>query len=120
MNCELKESGDRTMLALSGECTIECAKDLAKALLEALSSRDRLVVNFEGVEAVDLSCLQILCSAHRSAVKAGKTLMFHPARPDALFRAALDAGYVRTTACRKNPGGKCLMASDEKKVMSDE
>lgn len=100
------------MLTISGECTIEWAKDLANSFLQALNSTDRLVVNFEGVEAVDLSCLQILCSAHRSAVKAGKTIMFHPARPDVLFRAARDAGYVRTSACQKNPGGKCLMASD--------
>jgi anti-anti-sigma factor len=62
---------ERAALKLEGDMTIARAGELKKALLGALEKSKELEVDMEGVTGVDVSCLQVLLSARKSA-RAGK------------------------------------------------
>lgn len=102
-------------LWLDGDLTIERAAELLDVCRQALAASDDISVAFDEVGAVDLSCLQLLCSAHRTAVLQGKQFCFADERPDFLSEAAERAGFIRKGKCQMNPerydclwlGGMC-------------
>jgi ABC-type transporter Mla MlaB component len=104
----------KNIVTIAGELTISFAEELKKMLLEALGSADEVSLKIEELGAVDLACLQVLCSAHRSAVRSGKTLMFSMPPPP-LFRAVVaDAGYARLTECSMSQDKSCLWHTMER------
>ena len=92
------ESGESGSLTLSGEVTIQHAEILKEALLEAISVSKRLEFNLEKIERTDLSCLQLLCSAHRSFLHAGKEVKAVGKIPPSFRDAVLEAGFVGCVA----------------------
>jgi anti-anti-sigma regulatory factor len=79
---------------------IDHAEELKIFFLEALEGRGSLVLNLEGVNKVDMFGLQVLCSAHCSAMKVDKALTLIGERPEALRDAVVMAGYGgHTAAC---------------------
>ncbi len=83
--------------------TIERAAELLDVLRKALAASDSVSVTFEDGGAADLTGLQLLCAAHRSAVAQGKQFCFSGARPDFLSEAADRAGFIRKRKCQMNP-----------------
>lgn len=83
-------------LVLSGELTLPYAAQLKTEILETMTEVQRLVVKFKDVTAADLSCLQLFCSAHRSAADQQKT--FEPDHSDvpALQAVLAAAGMTQT------------------------
>ncbi len=65
---QLKKS---TRLKLSGDLTIESAGKIKAGLLKALGKKKDVVLEMEDVDSVDLTFLQTLCSALKSARKKG-------------------------------------------------
>lgn len=61
-------------LKLEGHMSIARAGELKEALLEALKKSKELEVDMEGVAGLDVSCLQVLLSARKSAKAVKKTL----------------------------------------------
>ena len=55
-------------LYLEGEMTISAAADLKENLLQSLEKGNSIEINMEGVAKMDLACMQLLCSVHRTAV----------------------------------------------------
>ena len=94
-----EQSGETGVLVIEGEMIIEHAEELKIILLEALEIQDSLDIAMERVNKVDLFGLQVLCSAHRSAMKAGKELTLFGERPQALRQAIVMAGYGSMVAC---------------------
>lgn len=92
MNCSLEQAQETTKLLISGPMTIEDAAHVKTSLVEALASSLLIEVDLGAVEAIDLSCLQVLCSAHRAAVQAGKKLVLR-SKADALITCLEDAGF---------------------------
>ena len=75
-------------LVLEGELIIDHAEELRQSLVDALDSEGSLNLNIEGVSKVDLFGLQVLCSAHRSALQSSRELALIGKQPEA-FRNAL-------------------------------
>ena len=75
MGVAVKESGDKRARLLDGDLTLQNAGSLRKAFLKALVESDDVSLVFKNVRDVDLSCLQLLCSAHRSAARLQKRLV---------------------------------------------
>jgi anti-anti-sigma regulatory factor len=94
-----ERSGETGSLVLEGEMIIDHAEELKTILLEALKNGGSLGIAMDRVNKVDLFGLQVLCSAHRFAVKAGKELILIGERPEALRDAIATAGFGRTAAC---------------------
>jgi ABC-type transporter Mla MlaB component len=102
------QSGDEGMLTLNGKLTIDHAAELRGNLIKTMEKANHLTIRIENVTEVDLSCLQLLCSAHRTAVSLKKNLTLNiPGRgifPDTVKTA----GYSRSCGCALSPDKSCL------------
>jgi len=98
LKTRIEQTGDLGLLILEGEMTIDHAEELKSAFMETLKSCGSLDLNMEGVSKVDIFGLQVLCAAHRSAMKIDKKLTLI-GQPDALRNTIDMAGYGRTAAC---------------------
>lgn len=118
MTHSFQQSGDTGALAVSGALTIEDAAELKSVLVDALAVSSRLVLDLAEVEAADLCCLQLLCSAHRSAVRAGRSLELRNAGVG--FTACLrETGYARHLGCLNAMCPECLWLEPERKLEDD-
>ena len=106
---EFRRKDDRTgTLVLDGELTILRAAELKAALIEALGGNDRVEVDLSGLTEIDLSCLQVLCSAHQASVQAEKSLRLSQPCP-AIFRQRLrEAGLARDKGCPRDVQHTCV------------
>jgi len=95
-------------LTLSGSLTIENASAIKKKLITAVMREDALKVCIDADAAVDISFLQLLCSAHRTASKLGKSFALGHAASGNLFTAAESAGYFRKRGCARDREDTCL------------
>jgi anti-anti-sigma regulatory factor len=76
---------------LDGALTVRNIASVRDILLAALTDHHVVRVDCRAADAVDLSCIQLLLAAHRSASQAGKQLVL-AAPADGLLRAALEQG----------------------------
>lgn len=76
---------------LDGALTVRNIANVRGILLAALTDHQAVRVDCRAADAVDLSCIQLLLAAHRSASQAGKELVL-AAPADGLLRATLEQG----------------------------
>jgi anti-anti-sigma regulatory factor len=108
MSADQKQTGEEEIITLEGELTLPRAEELKSAFLKALARGDAVSIRFGSVQNVDLSCLQMLCSAHRSAVRMKKKVGVGGAIPKILSDAAEAAGYMRLKGCGLDFKNSCL------------
>ena len=69
------------VIGFSGETTIRQANEIAERLKHALASSDRVEVDCSGVTETDITFIQMMVAAHKSALAAGKVIeLSAPAR----------------------------------------
>jgi len=108
MTCRFEQSGSTGVLTFSGELTVEHVGEMRTALIQALTDVDRVEIDFSGVTEVDLFCLQLLCSVHRTSLRLNKRVNFIGSQP-AKFRETLEeAGYSRVTGCGLDREHSCF------------
>jgi anti-anti-sigma regulatory factor len=88
-------AGD-SCVVLEGPLLLRQAEDLRAKLLLAVQTQDRLEIDCAGVTEADLSGLQTLLSAARSARRGGKPVLLRGAPSPALRDAVLRAGFPPT------------------------
>ncbi len=103
-----QQSGKRGTITLDGELTVHRAEELRMLLIRAIIDADRVHVEFGPVTDADLSCLQLLCSAHRSAGRMQKDVSLSSAWPEPFKRVVDEAGYGRLSGCRLDVNHTCL------------
>ena len=108
MSASFTRSGNKGVISLDGEVTLQQAEELRRVLIKALVDADEVSVDMEKAEKVDLSCLQLLCSAHRSAVRLSKKLAFSGSSPKALRDVVETTGFSRATGCRLDCDKSCI------------
>ena len=89
----------RAPLVLTGELGIQRAEELHQILLHALDQAQWLEVDLSQAREVGLCCLQLICSAHRSARQHGKRLTIRPGVSPELGKALARAGFSRPQGC---------------------
>jgi anti-anti-sigma regulatory factor len=99
-----------TAFEVQRTCTIEEAGKIRTLFMEQLAEKNRLVLNLSNVDEVDLSFLQLLCAAHKSASNAGKTFALEGALSEPLSRKAREAGFACRKECGPHLNGDCLWA----------
>jgi anti-anti-sigma regulatory factor len=114
MDVEMTRSGETNVLKLKGNWTIERATELKRVLLEILNSCERIIIDLEELTELDLSTVQLFCSAHRTSLKLRKHLAFHEKKPETFKRMVRDVGFVRTLGCHKDSHKSCLWIGDWK------
>jgi anti-anti-sigma regulatory factor len=108
MDVEMMRSAETGVLRLKGSWTIERAHELKQALVEALKGDEPVIVDLEGLAEADLSCLQLLCAAHRTSLRLGKHSALNQEQSGAFKRVVRDAGFARTLGCHGDPQTGCL------------
>jgi anti-anti-sigma factor len=98
----------RTVIVMSGEMTVEHAAGLKDALIRSLEDADHLIVDLRDVTDMDVSCLQLLCSAHRTFAGARKTLEIKSDYPETLKETVREVGYSRDCGCTTETENGCL------------
>ena len=103
----------KAILSLDGKLTVDRAADLKDALLKSLKKSDTIEINLTKVSSIDLSCLQLLCSAHRSAAKEGKVLAVKDPASPVFLDARKNAGFMYSKPCRFVTMEDCLWVGGE-------
>ncbi len=83
------------VLQVSGEATIQNIQQFKDSLVEGLNAHRDLTIDCSNVTAADFSCLQLLCSAHRTC----QTLKLSPDSPIALEELIEPSGLARSEGC---------------------
>lgn len=88
-----------TRLPLGPDATIARAAEMRGALQAGLAGPGGVRVDLAGVERADVTLLQLLCAAHRTATASGARLQLAGPLPPAVSRAAEAAGLLRARGC---------------------
>lgn len=109
MKWTLEQKGDQAVtLRLEGPLTLEHAEELRNALREGLSKSLSVTIELADQIEVDLSCLQLFCAAHRSALASRKKLNLRRGVPESFRNLVESAGFIRHQGCTLNPYQDCL------------
>ncbi len=111
---EISEAGDQGTITVRGDITIANAGEFRNALLNIQDRWSSLTVNLEGLEEIDVTGLQLLCSAHRTAVKLDKQLTLVGQTVEILNKSALKSGFVREQTCAAGGDHECLWVGRKK------
>lgn len=114
MDARVELNGDKKIIYFAGSLTIESADQVKAALLGAIESAPDVEINFGDVTDIDLSCLQLLCSAHRTSVAMEKNLTIASTVDGALQDAASRGGFIRHTGCSLDARKNCLWMGIQK------
>ena len=95
---------------LDGPLTIGNAAAIRKKLISTLIREDEIVVCIDADVPVDLSFLQVLCSAHRTASNLGKAFRLRYKNSGNFPAAVENAAYNRKKGCAHDKYGTCLWA----------
>lgn len=98
MEMEIKKG--KALVSLEGELTVARAADVKDSLVKAIDSADSIEINLDKVSGMDLSCLQLLCSAHRTAARKGKVLAIKDQSLSVFLEARRNAGFIYSKQCR--------------------
>jgi len=95
-------------LAVGGELTVEHAVAFRDALLAALECQGSLTVELSRVTEVDLACLQLLCSALKTAGSLKKDVTISGG-PKSLREAMTYLGACSDVGCQHKDAGCFLI-----------
>ncbi|PLX97919.1 MAG: hypothetical protein C0623_14245, partial [Desulfuromonas sp.] len=76
-------------------------------LLDLVAAGGDVTLRFKEVEDVDLSFIQILCSAHRSLVNNGKTMVIDGQLPESMMKLIDEAGLKVHIGCTFDSTVEC-------------
>lgn len=101
-----EEAAARTLYA-EGDLTVLTAETLRTALLDLLAPGASVSLDTSSITAIDLSGLQLLCSAHRT-FRSQNGVFELKGRSKALLESARGSGYDDHSVCRFRSDGNCL------------
>jgi len=102
-------SQDNPVVLSSGaRLTIESIADFTRLVRDALDGAKSVAVAFESDLEVDITALQVLCSACKTAAAEGKSFSCSGPQPQALVDLIVAAGAEHHGACRSNNNNPCI------------
>ena len=107
LNSSVRENGE--IIITSGDrLTIENAAEFSRIIKEALEASKNVTLEFEPAVEIDITGVQILCSACKSAASNSSTLSYTGMKPDALTEIIASSGAARYSACKHNNNSTCI------------
>lgn len=73
---DFEQSGEKSILRLSGPLKKEDAGELKRILLNSLNGSSSLIVDVDNVTSISLPCKQIFSSINKKIVETGQRLVF--------------------------------------------
>lgn len=102
------KAGKEGVLSLTGNLTMVEALETKKTLLEAIQSVDRLHLDLQAIESVDVSFIQLMCAAHRECFLSSKEIFIQGDVPDTIEDFLERAGYSKQHGCYSEALASCL------------
>lgn len=107
LNSSYRENG--SIVITSGDrLTIETAAAFARLVREALETVPHVELEFEAAVAMDITGLQIICSACRTASSGGRSFTFRGGKPQGLIDIITLCGAERHALCRHANDSDCI------------
>ena len=100
-NLTMNDSQQQTekVIGSGGRLTIETIADYLQRIRTGLAEADTVVLEFEPEVEMDITALQVLCSACKTAAASGKRCLHRGPTPKALIELAAAAGAERHIPC---------------------
>lgn len=102
-----KKNG-REVLTVSGALTVKHAKALKTAFLEAVRNAPSVEVEVEKIDDVDVTFVQLVCSAHRMAADLNKQMTITGLEQERLSEMLGRFGFFRHIGCHESTRKSCL------------
>lgn len=106
MELKVRRKGKTRVLKVHGSLTIEDADVLKRSLESCIDKAEEVFFDINETEDVDLTCLELMCAAHKTAEKSKKKILINGSPSDNLWNSIEDAGYFSRTACEW--GERCI------------
>ncbi len=111
LDLKTERNSDEVKLTINGNLTVENADAFLKSLIEVMEDSTFIVLSFEDITGADMSCLQLLCSAHRTAVARNKKFSLKGQLPEVLKVVAESAEYFQCKSCKDGISDDCYWVS---------
>jgi anti-anti-sigma regulatory factor len=108
INFAVEHLDKKKILSIKGSMTIDHVNELKDILLEMKEHSDDVIVNIANVDALDASCLQLLCSAHQIYLHEKKSFELSSKCSEAFNQTVSNSGYAQHKGCKFDAGGSCL------------
>ena len=107
LNSSVRENGE--IVVTSGDrLTIENAAEFSRVLCEALDASKNIAIEFDPDVEIDITGVQLLCSACKSAANSGKTFSYNGLLPLKLTELIAASGAERNAVCKSNNNSICI------------
>ena len=107
LNSSVRENGD-VFITSGKSLTIENAAEFSRILREALEAAKLVAIEFEPDVAIDITGVQVLCSACKSAAQGGKKITYRGPQPQAMTDIIFNSGAGRHAVCKHNNNSTCI------------
>ncbi len=104
MEIEVRQTGQKTEIAVIGELTIRHAAELKEKLSGLMGRTERVEVNLAGITHMDLAGLQLLCSAYKASCKRRFDLSITGSSSKVVKSVTRDLGFASKTGCCPEDG----------------
>ncbi len=84
---------DPARLEFSGHLSLRDAAELKSRLTTALAGRKSIVIQTDGIDSIDMCCLQVLVAAQKSANAVGTRVLLSASARGPLGHAMIAAGF---------------------------
>jgi ABC-type transporter Mla MlaB component len=101
-------------IRLTGDWGIEDAPELHQLLADTLTDADRVVLNIQQMGSLDITTMQVICSACKTAAMRSKLLQVAGTLPECLNTLSTSVGAKRASMCNQNNNQACIWFSGEK------
>lgn len=95
----IPDSGETLILDSPAQLTIENIGDFAAKIRASLSEQTAVALRFPATVELDITALQLFCSACKTAGAAGKSFSYHGPLPEALLSLIAASGAERHDRC---------------------
>lgn len=102
------QAGLEGILSFEGDLTILQAQETHQTLFEAILEVNSLIIDLQNVGEVDVSLIQLLCSAHRECFLSDKTMLIENGGNEAISQLLEKSGYRKQRGCLTGAKKSCL------------
>lgn len=114
LNSSIREKGE-TIVTSGDRLTIENAAVFSRILRESLEASNIVAIEFEPAVEIDITGLQVICSACKTAAASGKIFTYHGSQPHALAEIITSSGAERAAICKHNNNSTCIWFGGDNK-----
>ncbi len=104
----LGKTSKEGILVVEGALTVSRIAEVRDELFKAFKSSVKVVLDLRAVTEIDLSALQLCCSAHKTATRTKKSFELIDSSTGVVKNTAGMNGYLRQQGCSMDQNETCL------------